>query len=135
MTATSHWAVEYIGLPYAPPERDCWGFFRSLRAERYGDVLPAVPVPDYRLATVISAFREAEERAAWAEVPEPVEGDAVLLGRSKHPAHVGMWVAVGGGGVLHCERGCGVVFSDRAALAKAGWSLVRYYRRLSCAPN
>jgi len=140
MTATTsrpplHWAADYIGLPYAPPDMDCWGFFRRVQRERFGRDLPPVDIDPVNLLGIARAFRDQPERARWHEVVVPVEGDAVLMAHAKHPSHVGVWIAADGGGVLHCERDAGVVFSRPQALRAAGWSRFAYYRRAACAPN
>lgn len=132
MTHSTHWAAQYIGLPYAPPARDCWGFVRDIWRMHFGLAVPAITVVPGSLRAAMCAFRDHPERAAWEEVPVPEEGDAVLMAHNRHPAHVGVWVAADGGGVLHCQRPHGVMFSAPAALARAGWSRLHYYRR-ACA--
>lgn len=129
MSGATHWASHYIGLPYAPPARDCWGFVREIWRAHFGLAVPGVWVDASDTRAVLRAFRDHPERQAWVEVPAPAEGDAVLMAHNRHPAHVGVWVAADNGGVLHCERPHGVMFAKPAALARAGWARLRYYRR------
>ena len=48
--------------------------------------------------------------------------------QSRHPVHVGIWLAVDGGDVLHAARDIGVVFQDPADLAGHGWRIEGTYR-------
>ena len=58
----------------------------------------------------------------------PCEGDAVLMRQSRHPVHVGIWLAVDAGGVLHAARDIGVVFQGPADLTTHGWRIEGFYR-------
>lgn len=129
-----HWATAYIGTPWqagaqGPEAYDCWGFFRHVQAAHFGRQVPEILIDPDQLRAVVRAFAHHPEHEQWAQVSAPAEGDAVLLAHAAHPSHVGVWVGADGGGVLHCVRGQGVVFSGLAALAAAGWGHVRFYRR------
>lgn len=126
---TAHWAEQYIGQTWEAGTYDCWAFFRAVQRQQFGRHVPLVSVDATSLRDVAEAFRDHPERGAWHEVETPAEGDAVLMAHARYPSHVGVWVAVDGGGVLHCQKGCGVVFSSPQALRRAGWGHVRYYRR------
>ena len=100
-------------------------------AEQFALAVPAVEVSGTNLRAITRAFSYHAERALWQPVEQPAEGDAVLLAHNKYPSHVGIWVEVDGGGVLHCQAPMGVVFSRRDALARAGWARLQFYRRVA----
>lgn len=127
----THWAESCIGQAWVPGDNDCWSFARRIWGERFGIEVPAVSVDTRDLLAIAHAFRDHDERLQWLEVAEPKEGDAVLMAHFKHPSHVGLWVEVDGGGVLHCQHPSGVVFASRAALSRAGWGRVEFYRHRS----
>lgn len=129
MSPMTHWAAHYIGEAYDRQENHCWSFCRRVWHDRFGFDVPAVPDDIGALRAVAQAFRDHDERRLWTAVEVPAEGDAVLMAHSRYPTHVGIWVDADGGGVLHCQEGCGVVFSSRASLAKNGWGRVEFYRR------
>lgn len=129
----THWASEYIGQPWIKGERDCWAFVRQVWAERFGLAVPVIDVDPARLREVVRAFTGHPEFGNWVEVAYPREGDGVLLAHSRHPTHVGVWVDVDGGGVLHCDQASGVVFASVTALTRCGWTVQRYYRHLDLA--
>lgn len=126
---TAHWAASYIGEPWIAQSNDCWAFCRRVWREQFGVDVPVIGVDTENMLAVAQAFRDNPERVQWYEVAEPREGDAVLMAHWRHPSHVGIWLEVDGGGVLHCEKGPGVVFSGRAAMDRAGWRTLRFYRR------
>ena len=133
MSPTPHWAAELIGRPWhagarGPDAFDCWGLFLAIQREHFGRDLPEIPVDANDLRTVMTTFRDHPERQRWVAVAQPAEGDAVLLRQSRHPVHVGVWLAVDGGGVLHAVKDAGVVFQKLPELLLHGWRVEGYYR-------
>lgn len=128
-----HWANAYIGLAWSkdgegPQAYHCWAFVRLVQAREFGRDLPSIPNPG-DLLPLARAFRDHAERARWARVEAPVEGDCVLLRGGRHPIHVGVWAGDAvRGGVLHCAEASGVVYQRRDALAANGWRIEGYYR-------
>ena len=134
-----HWAEELIGRPYlaggqGPDAFDCWGLVRWVMAQRFGRELPAIPLDAADLRAVLAAFRDHPERQRWQLVSVPVEGDCVLMRQSRHPVHVGVWLDVDEGGVLHAVSGNGVVFQRVRDLLTSGWRIEGFYRRNEDAP-
>ena len=126
----THWALKYLGQPWSQ-ERDCWGFFREVQNDRFGLNVPAVEIDSLNLRNVIDTFNTHSERTRWSEVERPVEGDAVLMGRSANPVHVGVWLPVNGGTVLHSEQTSGVVLQSLSSLQIHRWTHIRFYRHVS----
>ncbi|OAN45860.1 NlpC/P60 family protein [Magnetospirillum moscoviense] len=143
--ASRHWAIALIGLPWSvhggeaaneriavsggsgPDSFNCWEFVRMVQARHFGRLLPEIGNPEDMLV-MGRTFRDHPERQRWAKVPDPMEGDCVLLRRSRHPIHVGIWLDVDGGGVLHCAQDAGVVFQRPDALSLNGWAIEGFYR-------
>ena len=131
-----HWAFDYIGRKWVnggqgPNEFDCWGFFRYIQDKHFGNFVPAYDVNANDFRKVANTIMDAEERTKWQSVSVPVESCAVLMAHAKYPSHVGIWLDVDGGGVLHCVRGEGVVFSTISSLRNSGWGRVEYYKYVS----
>ena len=97
-------------------------------ASASGIEVPEIPVDAANLRAVLAGFRDHPERQRWRPVECVLEGDAVLMRQSRHPVHVGIWLAVDGGGVLHAARDIGVVFQGPADLAGHGWRIEGFYR-------
>ena len=132
----SHWAADYIGLPWeygkeGPEAFDCWGFVRAVQRDRFGVDMPAVPAPE-SWAHAHALIEQHDERRNWERVREPREGDLVLMARNRLPVHIGVLIGANGKlGVLHCVQPSGVVFNTVQSLASCGWGALTYYRRVA----
>lgn len=131
-----HWAFGYLGRPWVngaqgPDAFDCWSFFRHIQSTHFGIDVPIYAIDANNFRAVAETILAADERSAWISVPLPTEGCAVLMAHAKYPSHVGVWLDVDGGGVLHCVRGEGVVFSSISSLKTCGWGRVEYYKHVS----
>jgi hypothetical protein len=126
----THWATQYIGEPWVAHHHDCWGFFRRVQRERFGLELPEIDIDACAPLVCRRTFAAHDERKQWELVETPQEGDGVLMGKNRRPAHVGVWIETPEPAVLHCVEGAGVVVQDRAALKAAGWNVLGLYRRI-----
>jgi cell wall-associated NlpC family hydrolase len=131
-----HWAFDYIGRPWVngaqgPDSFDCWGFFRFIQINHFALDVPLIEIDADNFKVVAQKIMSDDERGNWASVSLPTQGCAVLMAHSKYPSHVGVWLDVDGGGVLHCIRGEGVVFSTISSLKTCGWGRVEYYKHVS----
>jgi hypothetical protein len=127
----SAWAADYIGLPwkagaFGPFFYDCMSFFRHIQGQHFGINVPPIIAPDYDdAAALTSLFRKHEERDKWVRIPHQEHGCAVIIHR---PMHIGTWLDSDGGGVLHCQRGAGVVFTKKSAWPTSGLGRCEYYK-------
>lgn len=119
--------IRYIGLPWIAGQRDCWLFFREISEKHYGRTIPAVDVDVMDIRDVIHKV-DTEKKARWEQIDHPEDGCAVLMSRNRFPVHIGMWLELDGGKVLHCAQGMGVVFQNRQALAFDGWTGLTFWR-------
>lgn len=123
-----HWAQTYIGQPYQAGFFDCWGLVRTIYEAQFHIILPVINIPPENLRSLIKTIQHHPIRQHWHPTDHPQEGDVVLLRQSRHPVHVGVWLGVDGGGVLHCARESGVVFQDKHSLLLSGWKIEGFYR-------
>ncbi len=129
----THWAMDYIGKPWVvasdgPEAYDCWGLIVAIHKRLYGRALEIIPVEENNLRQLIKTINASPERANWDVVHNPIEGDIALMRQSRHPIHVGIWLDIDGGGMLHSMQGAGVVFQNLNSLALSGWKIENYYR-------
>ena len=128
----THWAENYIGIPWeadgeGPDRFHCWAFVCHVQQHQFGRELPAIPNPEDLLA-IARDFRDHPERKRWDLAQDPKEGDCVLMRQARYPIHVGVWLDVDGGGVLHCAQEAGVAFQTLSSLSANGWRVEGYYR-------
>jgi hypothetical protein len=125
------WAAQYIGLPWeagaqGPDAYDCMGFFRMIQGRHFGIKVPVIIAPDYEDGAALAGlFCGHEERGRWPPVAAPQHGDAVIIHK---PLHIGTWLDVDGGGVLHCTRGIGVIFTQDASWRLSGFGRKEHFR-------
>ena len=128
-----HWAKKYIGKPWVkdgqgPDAFNCWGFVRFVFKEQCGVYIPEVDVDAMSLLAVVRTFKSKELHADWEKQETPQDMDGVELSHAKDPHHVGIWLDVDGGGVLHCVKGIGVMFSSVHNLRLSGWNIRGFWR-------
>lgn len=131
-----HWAMTYMGKPWVkgasgPDSFDCWGLVRYVQRQHYGISLEHVPVDFSSHAAILRTFIMTKEHDNWRPVDRPEDGDIVEMGSSRHPHHIGVWLDVDSGGVLHCVEGAGVGFQRKASLRVFGWSKITYMRHIT----
>jgi len=121
----------YIGLPWVsggcgPDAFDCWGLLGCVQREYFGIRLPDLPADadDRRLL-----YQAQVDRGTWQVVDAPFHGCGVLLRGGDRP-HVGVYLQLDAGGVLHALEGAGVIFTERANLKRLGYPRASWYRFL-----
>ena len=123
--------AQYIGTPWVagaqgPDAFDCMAFFRHVQNKHFGIDVPEIIAPDYDDPTALSSmFSEHPERQRWTLISKPEHGCAVLVRR---PMHVGIWLNLDGGGVLHCVRGAGVVFTSDSSWPNSGFGRREHFK-------
>lgn len=133
-----HWATQYIGKPWkngarGPEQFDCWGLLWWIYARHLGITLPLYPVDAKDVDTVndlISAQTSGLPGVSWTEIQAPTDMCAVAVGTVNRFTHVGIYLAVDGGLVLHCADGHSVT-AQRVSLLMAHHKLKFYQWRPS----
>lgn len=129
----THWVNEYIGKSWergakGPDQFDCLGLVQHVQAVHYGVTIPGVTCGKNMLS-IIRAIMNANNLPGFKREKTPKEGDVVKLYRHEFPDHIGIWVDVDGGGVLHSSQKNGVTFDSPFLLKSMGWEKIEYYRR------
>jgi cell wall-associated NlpC family hydrolase len=128
-----HWAFQYIGKPWVsgargPDAFDCWGLLYEVYKVRYGVTLPLydrVSARDILLCTrLISAGAEQVE---WQRTEAPFEGCAVGLSQNRLFHHVGIYLEVDGGMILHAADKKSTTAQSPATLKSQGWNRIEYF--------
>lgn len=129
-TNTAQWPTRYIGMPWVagaqgPNAFDCMAFFKHVQAEHFCVQVPAIIAPSYDDPAVLTAlFKTHQEFAHWQRIARPQHGCAAIVHR---PMHIGVWLDMDGGGVLHCVRGAGVVFTPDATWRVSGFGRREFF--------
>ncbi len=121
-------ANAFIGLPWrfgarGPDAYDCWGLLHECRQRFFGGGIPDTVLGEPARALYAHKLRSGE----WQLVACPQHGDGVLLREGDRP-HVGIYLDLDGGGVLHAMEGRGVIFTPLRGLFGLGYSNPKYHR-------
>lgn len=121
---------EYVGLMHrpgakGPDEYDCWNLLCHLQATYFGCPMPEAPIGDE--AACLALFSAQCRDGNWVHVDLPTHGDAACLRGGMHP-HVGIYLDLDGGGVLHSMEGIGVIWTKLAHLKTIGFGRTTFYR-------
>lgn len=122
-----------LGRPYrlgcaGPDAFDCYGLTRYLQMTLFGRSMPEFKMPGFggRIA-IASAIAVHPERQCWGEIAAARDGCIVTMARQNAGYHMGTWLAMDGGVIVHTIERCGVVTDTPATLEAIGWRRLRYF--------
>lgn len=120
----------YLGLPHEPgaagPDAyDCWNLLRHLRAAYFDAPLPDAPIGDKEAC--LALFTEKCRSGSWVPVAIPEHGDCACMRAGMNP-HVGIYLDLDGGGILHSLERVGVIWTPTGSLHAHGFPKTTYYR-------
>lgn len=130
----NHWATKYIGKPFklgarGPVAYDCWGLMREIYQTEFNIQLPDHPGVTEETLGFQSRVLLEDMSTAWVPSPEPFDGCGVAMSHKIIFHHVGVYLDVDGGKVLHAWEGTGVIASSYRDLRLArGMKNIKYYR-------
>lgn len=108
------WVVPLVGLPWreyatGPDAFDCWGaVFHGYREHLGVDLNRHLEIPTADARAFTEAVAAEVATGHWQQLQQPEDGCLVLLSQSRLFHHIGMWLDVNGGRLLHAKQGLGV---------------------------
>jgi hypothetical protein len=119
--------VEAMKVPYdhrgLPGTYNCYTLFQKTQKELFGRELPDVILETDTLEEFVVKLAETKGliQSNWQTIERPIHGCAVQMSHSTVPHHVGTYLGIQGGGVLHAQKGAGVCFDSIQIMKAAGW--------------
>jgi hypothetical protein len=132
-----HWANNLVGRPWIPGGRgpaafDCWGLLVHVYREHYALEVPGhIGHHSEDLRENIRLYTEELTSGKWVELDageDPVDGHAVAISAGRRFHHVGVFLDVDGGLILHALQGKGVLAQTAAGLRTFGLNNLKFYR-------
>jgi hypothetical protein len=68
------------------------------------------------------------ESLRWESLPSPEALCGVAMAANSRISHVGLWLDIDGGGILHSNRASGVVFQSLATIRQNGIQNFKFYK-------
>lgn len=103
---------------------DCWGLVRLVYLERLGF---EVPMYDREYARLMHSLDDVAQHLGWVEVATPTDLCAVAMsGRGVIMHHVGIYLDVDGGKVLHAVKPFSGI-QKLSDLPKHGYHTFKFY--------
>lgn len=123
-------AFQYLNIPWGkdaqgPDAFNCWYLTAHIERKYFGKEMPELDVLDQD--QVLATYNQNVKTGYWSTTKYPIHGDVALLKSGANP-HVGVFLDIDGGGVLHSQEGVGVVFTPLQALRTLGYGRTVYYR-------
>lgn len=127
-----HWAEKYISLPWiqgarGPDTFDCWGLLICIYKERYNVELPDVPGADLKTFWRL-INKEIECPTVWTREIKPKDGYAVAMGGTEMFHHVGVYLDIDGGLVLHAANMKNIVAQPLRGIRASGMRRIQFFR-------
>lgn len=119
-------SLPWVNGAEGPDSFDCWGLVKVVQKRLFGRDLPSIRINAEDLREVIREVATTSARAPWTRCLLPVHGGIVEMTSGRHPFHVGVYLDIDSGGILHCERNAGVCFDRIVALEASGWRRFQY---------
>lgn len=121
---------KYLDLPHVygangPDAYDCWNLLRHVQQTYFNKAMPIAPIGDEDAC--LQLFRSHCRSGEWQQVDQPSHGDAALMREGRQP-HVGIYLDIDGGGILHALEDIGVIWTRAQHLHSFGFGRTTYYR-------
>lgn len=115
-----------------PRAFDCWSLTQIVQQHLFGRALMDVDLGARPSRTdILRAVAMHPAHAQWRAIEtgkDAMHGDVVTMAHRSAPWHVGTWLSLDGGVVLHCAEEAGLRVDDVQSLRASGWAALRFYR-------
>lgn len=106
---------------------NCYTLFQLTQSTLYGRHMPDMHEQFTADLRALAKIIRQRDHLHWEAIPEPVDGSLVELAHRNHPHHIGTYIDVDGGKVLHAMGGAGICFDSLLVLKATGWRRFIYY--------
>lgn len=119
-----------IDLPYekgafGPDSFNCWGLLYYVQKNYFNTSMPIAPIGDPEGCRKL--YENNMHNGRWAVIQIPEHGCGALLRGGEEP-HVGIYLDLDGGGILHAMEGEGVIWTPLNRLRALNFGRTSYYR-------
>lgn len=113
-----------LGAEYSttrePNTFDCYSFCQLAQKELFDRQMDDIYLGD-NLKSWIKAAIKYREQFGMLQLESPVHGCFIEMTHSNRPYHVGIWLDINGGAVMHFTKYAGFQFQTFTELKLSGW--------------
>jgi len=134
------WIAEYMTTPYVAGGRElgvglnCWGLIVCVYRDQLGIELPSYIIGDADLAAAtVNGVTDCDMvllggGSGWSLVDDPKTFDMVMMTKSSTCHHVGLYLDIDGGCILHACEGIGGIVQRVSNIHPTTWKKLTYHR-------
>ena len=123
-----NWITTYLGQPWINGQQDCWQLVRDVYRNQLQIDLPQIVVDAKNLRAVLTEMESSPHLSDWISINKPEHWSLVFWSQHTRPSHVGVYLNVDGGRILHNTQRTGTVCQPVHDMSQQGWCHPRYYR-------
>jgi len=116
------WVADIVGKQWkayetGPDYYDCWGAFCFAFLKKFNLVLDRhLEIPTANPMAFHRVVAKEIKTNNWVQITQLEDGCLVLMSEGRVWHHVGMWLDINGGRLLHSKEGLGVCLDNRHTL-------------------
>lgn len=123
--------LKYLGTPYkigtqGPEYFDCWGWVRFANKQLWGRDIPWIDMSQQSPGEFIKRGYEYRRQMDWVVMDNPIHSCLVEMSHRLHAHHVGVFLDIDGGQVVHAIQGNGLICDALLTLPACGWHPIRF---------
>jgi len=129
-----HWTNEILSKPWkantrGPETFDCWGLVHYVYLTQKGIDLPSYLEVNANNRKETTSFIERlnSNSSCWKQISIPENFCVCAMSMSDLFSHVGLWLNVDGGIVIHCTKETGVIAEPIRSLKTKGWRKICFF--------
>lgn len=123
----NHWVKSYIGKSYIKGKADCWTVFCDIQNNIFNKNIDELDFGKINSLNTRKEFLKNSLRQRFEEVTIPVDGCAVFLSKGQYTSHIGTYIALGEGKVIHAVEHSGTIIQNISDLELNGWNIIGFY--------
>ena len=112
-----------------PDKFDCQGLVVDIQKNVYNKIMPTVKVNSESLLSVVKAISKNKVWEQFEKIDKPEDGCIVKMFTAEEPNHIGVYIDIDNGGVIHSLRNQGVVW-DQLFILKKTYAQIEFWRFL-----
>lgn len=129
------WVADVVGKGWqayatGPEYFDCWGVVCHAFKEKFAlDLNRHLEIPSMNPAAFHKVVATEIKAGNWQQLNQPEDGCLVLMSTARIWHHIGIWLDINGGRLLHSSEGFGVALDSRNTLNS--FNRVEYWKYVS----